>query len=140
MPAAATDGPYSRVMAMASAGHGRLWLATTDGLLRLHTDTREVEPIDAHERQLLGVGMEEVFHIGRGCSHCDGLGVHKRQAVYELMMLSPRLRAMVVPGADADSIHAAAIEEGMVPLTQAAVRLARSGVISLAEAWRVRAE
>ena len=46
MPAAATDGPYSRVMAMASAGHGRLWLATTDGLLRLHTDTREVEPID----------------------------------------------------------------------------------------------
>ena len=101
---------------------------------------REVEPIDAHERQLLGVGMEEVFHIGRGCSHCDGLGVHKRQAVYELMVMSPRLRAMVVPGAEADRIHAAAIEEGMVPLTQAAVRLARSGAISLAEAWRVRAD
>ena len=40
----------------------------------------------------------------------------------------------------ADEIHAAAIEEGMVPLTQAAVNLARQGLISLTEAWRVRAD
>jgi type IV pilus assembly protein PilB len=33
-----------------------------------------------------------------------------------------------------------AIEEGMVPITQAAVALAREGIISLTEAWRVRAD
>jgi type IV pilus assembly protein PilB len=33
-----------------------------------------------------------------------------------------------------------AIEDGMVPITQAAVALARAGAISLAEAWRVRAD
>ena len=58
----------------------------------------------------------------------------------ELLVMSPRLRRLVVPGADAEALHAAAITEGMVPITQAALALARSGVISLAEAWRVRAD
>lgn len=98
------------------------------------------ESIDPHVREALGVGIAEVFHTGRGCHRCEGLGVFGRQAVYELLVMSPRLRQLVVPGADADAIHAAAISEGMVSITQAAVTLARSGVISLAEAWRVRTD
>ena len=72
--------------------------------------------------------------------HCEGLGVRGRQAVYELLVMTPRLRELVVPGAEADTIHRIATQEGMVPITQAAVTLARSGVIALAEAWRVRAD
>lgn len=100
---------------------------------------REVEQVAAHVREALGVAPDEVFHRGRGCSHCEGLGVRGRQAVYELLVMSERLRAQIVPGAEADTIHRLAVEEGMVPLTAAAVALARSGLISLAEAWRVRA-
>jgi len=101
---------------------------------------REIEQASAHVRERMGVAADEVFHIGRGCNHCEGLGVHKRRAVYELMVVSPKIRSLIVPGAEADAIHAAAIEGGMVPITQAAVNLARSGAISLTEAWRVRAE
>ncbi len=101
---------------------------------------REVERVSTHVREALGVGADEVFYVGRGCAQCEGLGVHGRQAVYELMVMSPRLRELVVPGAEADIIHRIAIEEGMVPITQAAVVLARSGVIALMEAWRVRAD
>jgi type IV pilus assembly protein PilB len=101
---------------------------------------RAVEPVNTHVRAILGVAPEEVFHHGQGCSHCDGLGVHKRRAVYEFMVVSPRIQTLIVPGAEADTIHRVAIEEGMVPITQAAVRLARDGLISLAEAWRVRAD
>ena len=101
---------------------------------------REIEPVDAHVRERLGVALDEVFHIGTGCNHCEGLGVYKRRAVYELMVITPKIRNLIVPGAEADAIHAAAIEAGMVSITQAAVNLARSGAISLAEAWRVRAE
>ena len=101
---------------------------------------RQVEPVDAHVRECLGVGMDEVFHIGRGCPHCEGLGVHGRRAVYELMEVTPAIRRLIVPGAESDAIHRTAVEQGMVPLTQAAVELARSGAISLVEAWRVRAE
>ena len=104
------------------------------------THCSEVEPVDAHVRDTLGVGHDEVFHRGRGCSHCEGLGVHKRQAVYELLVMTPRLRELVAPGAEADTLHRVAIEEGMRPITAAAIALARTGAISLAEAWRVRAD
>lgn len=101
---------------------------------------REVEAVDAHVRDWLGVGADEVFHRGRGCNQCEGLGVHGRRAVYELLVVTPRLRELIVPGAEADAIHRVAVEEGMRPITQAAVALARSGAISLAEVWRVRAD
>ena len=101
---------------------------------------RDVEAISPHVRDALDVGADEVFYVGRGCPQCDGLGVHKRRAVYELMVMTPPLQALVVPGAQADLIQRTAIEEGMVPITQAAVALARTGAISLSEAWRVRAD
>jgi type IV pilus assembly protein PilB len=101
---------------------------------------REPEGVDERIRAALGVGEDEEFFSGRGCSHCEGLGIHKRMAVYELMLMSPRLSALIVPGANAQAIHEAAVEEGMTPITQAAVALARAGTISLAEAWRVRAD
>jgi type IV pilus assembly protein PilB len=101
---------------------------------------REPERIDHRIRAALGVGDDEQFFFGRGCSHCEGLGIHKRMAVYELMLMSPRLSALIVPGANADAVHRLAVEEGMTPLTQAALALARTGAISLAEAWRVRAD
>ncbi len=101
---------------------------------------RGVEQVDGHIRERLGVLPDEVFHIGRGCSHCEGLGVYQRRAVYELLLVSPRIQALIEPGAEADTIHRVAIEEGMVPITQAAVNLAREGLISLSEAWRVRAD
>ena len=101
---------------------------------------REVEPVDAHVRETLGVGLDEVFHRGRGCSQCEGLGVHRRQAVYELLVMSPRLRELIAPGAEADTLHRVAMEEGMRPITAAAIALARTGAISLSEAWRVRAD
>jgi type IV pilus assembly protein PilB len=101
---------------------------------------REVEPADPHVREALGVGADEVFHHGHGCSQCEGLGVYRRQAVYELLVMSPRLRALIEPGAEADTIHRVAVEEGMRPITQSALALARSGAISLAEVWRVRAD
>jgi type IV pilus assembly protein PilB len=101
---------------------------------------RVVEAVDPHVREALDVGLDEVFHHGLGCSQCEGLGVFRRQAVYELLVMSPRLRELIVPGAEADTIHRIAIEEGMRPLTRAAIDLARRGAISLAEVWRVRAD
>ena len=46
LPRTASGQRIPRVTAIASAGHGRLWLATSDGLMRLDTETREVEAID----------------------------------------------------------------------------------------------
>ena len=104
------------------------------------THCADVEAVDPHVRDVLGVGPDEVFRSGRGCGHCDGLGVRKRMAIYELLEVTPAIRRLIVPGAEADAIHAAALAQGMVPITRAAVALARAGTISLAEAYRVRAD
>lgn len=101
---------------------------------------RAVETVPPHVRDAFGIAPGETFYAGRGCDRCEGLGVYGRRAVYELMIVTPRLRALIVPGAEADAIHTAAIEDGMVPITQAAIALAREGAIALAEAWRVRAD
>ena len=45
LPPPTVNDHFRRVMAMADAGHGRLWLATTSGLLRLDPTTRQVESI-----------------------------------------------------------------------------------------------
>src|SRR5690606_20378797 len=77
--------------------------------------------VPAHMRQALGVGPDEAFIAGRGCSRCHGTGVSGRRAVYELLRITPAIRRLIEPGADADAIHAAALAEGMVPITTAAV-------------------
>lgn len=66
--------------------------------------------------------------------------MHKRQAVYELLVVTPAMRHLIVHGAETDTLQQLAIEEGMTPLTQAATALAREGKISLALAWRVGAD
>ncbi|MGA9333049.1 MAG: GspE/PulE family protein [Rudaea sp.] len=100
----------------------------------------EVENVPAHWREALKVGADEVFHHGVGCRHCEGLGVHGRIAVYELMTVTPAIRALIKPNCDGDAILECALREGMVPITHNALELARAGVISLSEAFRLRVD
>lgn len=101
---------------------------------------KEPEQVDPHILQFYNLSNDEVFFQGRGCSHCDGLGIKHRKAIYELMVISKDIQELIVKGAEADKIHQLAVSEGMRPLTQAAIDLARKGDISLHEAWRVRSE
>ncbi len=56
------------------------------------------------------------------------------------MLLTPALRALLTPTVAADTLREQAVRDGMVPLTTNAIELARTGAISLAEAYRVRLE
>lgn len=93
-----------------------------------------------HVRSALGVRPDENFIIGSGCPRCQGTGVFRRCAVYELMRITPAIRDLIQPGVEADRIHQTALAEGMIPITEAAVRMARQGRISLTEAYRIRAD
>jgi type IV pilus assembly protein PilB len=98
------------------------------------------EPVDALMRKALGVPAEEKFFQSTGCPECNQTGFHGRKAVYELLLLTPALRTLLSPTVAADVIREQAARDGMVPLTTNAIELARSGQISLAEAYRVRLE
>ncbi len=101
---------------------------------------RVPEPVDPHVRAVLGVGLDEIFQVGQGCARCDGRGVKGRIGIYELMDVSPAVRQLIVPGADATAIHLLAQKEGMTSITQNAIEMARKGIISLQEAFLARVD
>lgn len=110
-------------------------------LVRLTCEHCKVpEVVAPHIRDVLGVLPDEVFHAGRGCSNCGGRGAFRRSAVYELLSVTPALRRLIVPSAEAGRIHQQALADGMVSITQAALAMARAGRISPLEAYRVCAD
>jgi type IV pilus assembly protein PilB len=56
------------------------------------------------------------YFRGVGCDACNGTGLKGRQGLYEVMCMTPRLRRLVLTGADAAQLRDAAVEEGMLTL------------------------
>ena len=89
-------------------------------------------------RDILKVGKTEVFWRGAGCDECFGTGYRGRIAAYELLQMSPSIRALVRSQASYEQMEEQAVKEGMTRLTDQALNLARTGVISMDEVMRVR--
>lgn len=98
------------------------------------------EEISEGIRRTLNVAADDTFWVGKGCDRCHKTGVHGRRAVYELLAMNSTLREMLVAGVSSVSLERQAIADGMTPLTEHAVSLARQKLISLAEAYRIRLE
>jgi type IV pilus assembly protein PilB len=103
-------------------------------------DCRVEEVIELHVRELLGVAADETFFRGAGCKHCASTGVQGRRMTYEYLVATPALRQLIVPGVDETVLQKQALLDGMIPLTRHAIGLARSGEISLMEAYKTRLE
>lgn len=86
----------------------------------------------------LGIAPHETFFRGKGCEHCHRTGYYGRMSVYELLVVTPELRRMIVPDANAMDLERQAILDGMVPLTQMALQAARDKKTSIEEVFRVR--
>jgi type IV pilus assembly protein PilB len=89
-------------------------------------------------RKSLKVSADAVFYKGVGCEYCHHTGYQGRRAVYELLVNSPLIRRAIVPHANSDELEQLAIEDGMVPLTDQALKLAQAQITSLEEVYRVR--
>jgi type IV pilus assembly protein PilB len=86
----------------------------------------------------LGIKPEETFWRGKGCEHCHKTGYHGRMSVYELLTVSPEMRKLIKPKAEAAEIEAQALADGMVPLTEMALQAARERKTSIEEVYRSR--
>jgi type IV pilus assembly protein PilB len=56
------------------------------------------------------------FFKGTGCDACNGTGLKGRQGVYEVLMMTPSLRKLILQNVGAAEIKDAAIDEGMLTL------------------------
>ena len=72
-----------------------------------------------------------------GCVECRDTGYRGRTGVYEMMLMSPRLKALIGSQTDACALHHLACSEGMQPLRLAAAHKVATGMTTLEEALRV---
>jgi type IV pilus assembly protein PilB len=111
---------------------------------RLCPNCRKARPMMEHERIYMGLSEEEYadkpIYEPVGCQRCNGTGYYGRTGVYEIMEITPKLRAMIARRAATDTLRDAAIEEGMLTLKHSARRLVLDGTTTLSEMQRITVE
>jgi type IV pilus assembly protein PilB len=105
------------------------------------------EPYVPTEAEVVGAGWdaEELFagaeepklYRAVGCSACSKTGYRGRKALLELLVVTDEIERLVLDGATVESIHRAAVEQGMVTLRQSGLRKALEGETTLEEVLRV---
>lgn len=88
-----------------------------------------------------GIGPELVakakFMKGRGCGNCNRSGYRGRIGIYELMMMTSRIRELAFQGASSQQLRKAAVSQGMHTLFEDGVDKAIKGITTLEEVFRM---
>jgi type IV pilus assembly protein PilB len=97
--------------------------------------------VDYPEEVLMDAGLEKgkidfPLFRGEGCDHCRGTGYKGRIGIFENMMVTSRVRDMILKGAMSEDIEKVAVEEGMVTLRQSALNKLENGLTSVEEVIR----
>jgi len=77
------------------------------------------------------------LYRGAGCDKCKGKGFVGRTGLFELMVLTPRIRQLVANGAPGETIRSLALAEGMRTLGEVAMERATKGLIDVGGLLRV---
>lgn len=104
---------------------------------------RCIEPDSCSVAQLIALGADSATaHAvrpmkGRGCGHCHHTGYKGRVAVFEVLPLTSKLRALILERASPDILIRAACEAGFRSLRHNALRKVKAGLTSLAEVTKM---
>ncbi len=79
------------------------------------------------------------FFRGKGCSRCFNLGYSGRISIAELLILTPKIRELILDRAQEHVIKVQARKEGMKSLREDGVRAALLGMTTLEEVVRITA-
>lgn len=73
------------------------------------------------------------FYRGKGCSRCNGTGYRGRMGIFELMLMSPKIREMTFRQAPVADIRRVAVQEGMRTLYMDGLQKVLRGKTTLEE-------
>lgn len=104
---------------------------------RVCTECRRQVPVPPALAAVLPGEAPSVQAQGAGCEACRGTGYRGRTAVFQVMRVTPEIRALITRGADADTIAAAAQRDGTRTLLEDGLRLVREGTTTVQEVLRV---
>lgn len=100
------------------------------------------EPYVPPKEALKDIGLayteeEIVFYKGRGCDVCKGSGYKGRTGIHELLIVTDRVREVILRRGSSNEIKRAALEDGFKTLQDDAIRKVIAGIITVEEALRV---
>jgi type II secretory ATPase GspE/PulE/Tfp pilus assembly ATPase PilB-like protein len=85
----------------------------------------------------LGLEPGVTFVRGKGCNACGRLGYRGRVGVYELLVMTPEIRRMVMGRLSSEEIKSQALAQGMKTLRDDAIAKALAGITTPEEVLRV---
>jgi type IV pilus assembly protein PilB len=83
-----------------------------------------------------GGAPKDVFYQGTGCNFCTHTGYKDRIGIYELLIMTPELRRLVVGWATQEELRNMAVKQGMRTLRQEAINLVHQDITSISEVIR----
>ena len=107
---------------------------------RVCPSCQERRPATAEEQQFLGEPAVSEVAVGKGCDQCHGSGYYGRVGIYELLVLTDRLRHLVVSKSQASSLRDQAVKDGMRTLRDDGRLKVREGHTTMAEILRATPE
>jgi type IV pilus assembly protein PilB len=100
---------------------------------------QEFEPTEDMLMQL-GLRAQDVqgkrFCYGTGCNNCNNTGYRGRQAIFEIMLMTDRIKNLVMTHASTDEIRRTAREQGLRVLRESGLLSIYDGVTSIEEVVR----
>jgi type IV pilus assembly protein PilB len=97
--------------------------------------TKEAAPI-VKDFDLDTTIAEMPFFRGRGCDACAGSGLKGRQGLYEVMLMTPKVRKLVMQSVGAAEIQKGAVEDGMLTLRMDGLLKVMKGICTLDQVIR----
>lgn len=80
--------------------------------------------------------MGKKFYYGRKCAQCNHTGYKGRMAIFEMMLMTNRIRQMIMSHASTEAVRNAAQEEGMRTLRESGLRAIFDGHSTVEEVVR----
>lgn len=94
------------------------------------------------EEMLMEIGLTpddvrgKKFVWGKGCEHCNGTGYRGRLAIFEIMLLTERIKQLILGNASTEQIRHAAREQGMRSLRDSGLLAIFDGHTTIEEVVR----
>jgi type II secretory ATPase GspE/PulE/Tfp pilus assembly ATPase PilB-like protein len=99
------------------------------------------EPIPESEvvplRRRFGDKLPATLYRGQGCRHCQGTGYRGRMGIFEMMVVTDDVRALILQNASPRDLRLASAKQGMTTLRDDGFRHLRDGRTTIDEVFRV---